>query len=84
LIVKKNLDEPAAAIGADAMSSLPKPADSLRWAFINGWNVEPQSNDRAPVSGTVAPHAASASARRSMTRRKHQAMFKEWSQSRDE
>ncbi|HEV7472455.1 MAG TPA: hypothetical protein VGN90_00295 [Pyrinomonadaceae bacterium] len=79
-----NLEQSETAIEADAISSSTELSESVRWAFINGWNVEPQSNDRAPASGIVAPNAASASARRSMTRRKHQAMFKAWSQSRDE
>ncbi|MDQ2975077.1 MAG: hypothetical protein M3R69_06670 [Acidobacteriota bacterium] len=58
------------------------PDSASRWAFINGWRVEPQSDDRAPVIGAVAPVTGSPSARRSNARRKHQAMFKEWSQER--
>ena len=61
---------------------LPESSATLRWAFINGWKVEPQSDDRAPMFGAVAPSTASPSARRSSARRKHQAMFKEWSQDR--
>ena len=60
------------------------PDSASRWAFINGWRVEPQSDDRAPVIGAVAPGTGSASARRSSARRRHQAMFKEWSQERHE
>jgi len=52
------------------------------WAFINEWKVEPQSDDRTPVGGAVALSTASPSAHRSSVRRKHQAMFKEWSQDR--
>jgi len=52
------------------------------WAFINGWKVEPQSDDRTPMFGAVALSTASVSAHRSSARRKHQAMFKEWSQDR--
>ncbi|HEY2973931.1 MAG TPA: hypothetical protein VGJ48_15560 [Pyrinomonadaceae bacterium] len=66
-------------------STAPLVAESsapLRWAFINEWHVEPQSDDRAPVFGAVAPSTASPSARRSAARRKHQARFKEWSQGR--
>ena len=62
--------------------SLPESSVALHWAFINGWKVEPQSNDRAPAFGSVAAGTASPSARRSSARRKHQAMFKEWSQER--
>ena len=65
---------------ADQASSVPE--SSLHWSFINGWKVEPQSDDRAPMFGTVAPSTASPSAHRSSARRKHQAMFKEWSQDR--
>ncbi|MEP6569634.1 MAG: hypothetical protein ABJC10_07665 [Acidobacteriota bacterium] len=56
------------------------------WAFVNGWKVEPQSNDRPPprpaVVSAVAPINASPSALRSTTRRKRQQKFKEWSQAR--
>ncbi len=66
--------------------SLPRTATESRRVFINGWRVAPQSSDRTPVRTPV--HAAdthdnaSPSARRSTTRRRHQAMFKEWSQAR--
>jgi hypothetical protein len=66
--------------------SLPESFTALRWFFINAWKVEPQSDDRTPVLGAVASNAASPSdrpsARRSAARRKHQAMFKKWSQDR--
>ena len=52
------------------------------WAFINGWKVEPQSDDRTPMFGAVAVSTVSPSAHRSSARRKHQAMFKEWSKDR--
>jgi hypothetical protein len=66
---------------ADVAASLPA-SPASRWAFINGWKVEPQSDDRAPMFGAVAAGTASPSARRSTARRKHQTMFKEWSQDR--
>lgn len=66
----------------DAGRAASVPESPLRWSFINGWKVEPQSDDRAPMFGTVATSTASPSARRSSARRKHQAMFKEWSQDR--
>ena len=54
--------------------------------FINGWKVEPQANDRPPpqsrVLTEIATVDASPAAHRSTTRRKHQQMFKGWSQSR--
>lgn len=57
-------------------------AQGTHWAFINEWKVEPQSNDRTPVTGAGAGSMGSPSARRSTARRKHQARFKEWSQDR--
>ena len=54
-----------------------------RWAFINGWTVEPQSDDRIPAFGDVASSTTtSASANRSVARRRHQTMYKRWSQER--
>jgi hypothetical protein len=67
---------------AAAEAPLPASLATLRWAFINEWKVEPQSDDRAPVFGEIGASSASASAQRSTARRKHQAMFKEWSQDR--
>ncbi len=66
-----------------AALSLESP-DPLHWAIINAWKVEPQSDDRVPVCGNVDPSIAPPSVRRSSARRKHQAMFKEWSQGRHE
>lgn len=63
-------------------SSLPLASSGTRWAFINGWKVEPQSNDRAPMIGEIHIGTASPAALRSSTRRQRQAMFKEWSRSR--
>ena len=71
------------SVAENDVGTLPTvPESSSHWSFINGWRVEPQSDDRAPVFGTVAPSTASPSARRSTARRQHQAMFKEWSQDR--
>jgi hypothetical protein len=56
--------------------------DESRWTFINRWQVEPQSDDRIPVLGDVAHGAAARSVRRSTARRRHQAMYKEWSKER--
>jgi hypothetical protein len=73
------------------VTDIPKQSDEVatwlpdavaRWAFINGWKVEPQSDDRKPVIGAVAQDTGSPSARRSTARRKHQAMFKAWSRER--
>ena len=65
-----------------AKSSRRATVDDSRWAFINAWKVEPQADDRMPVFGGVASSTASASGRRSIARRRHQAMYKEWSQDR--
>ena len=77
----KNPDQAGAPI-EDAAPPVPELSESLRWAFINRWKVEPQSNDRAPVGDVVVPNSAPAAAVRSMTRRKQQARFKEWSRAR--
>lgn len=79
-----NLKESMAESESGSAPLLPDSFSSIRWAFINGWKVEPQSDDRAPVLGEVAHSTASPSARRSTARRKHQAMFKAWSQDRHE
>ena len=81
--VTKHLDQ-AIAIKDDPTSDGPDASDSLLWAFINSWKVEPQFNDRPPVERAVVPNSESASGVRSMTRRKQQARFKEWSQARHE
>jgi len=65
-----------------AATTLPESSDKLRWAFINGWKVEPQTDDRPPLVAKSASSAASRSVYRSSARRKHQAMFKAWSQER--
>jgi hypothetical protein len=65
-----------------ATPPLPDASASSRWAFINGWKVEPQSNDRAPVAGDIVTSMASPAAQRSTVRRKQQKKFKEWSQDR--
>jgi hypothetical protein len=66
---------------APALNSLASTAKS-RWTFINDSKVEPQSDDREPMFGAVAAGTTSLPAGRSSARRKHQAMYKEWSQSR--
>jgi hypothetical protein len=56
--------------------------DYSRWVFINKWKVEPQADDRVPMVGSVAYSTASPSVRRSIARRRHQTMYKEWSEDR--
>lgn len=69
---------------AQELSVSPATSDSpaAHWAFINGWKVEPQADDRIPMFGSVANSATAPSVQRSMARRKHQAMHKAWSQER--
>lgn len=62
--------------------SLPGDLPTLRWAFINGWAVESQSDDRTPMAGSAASSMVSPSVQRSVARRRHQRMYKEWSQDR--
>ncbi|MFN2493561.1 MAG: hypothetical protein ABR501_11845 [Pyrinomonadaceae bacterium] len=74
------------ALAKNKESALPTPAaDGLstgRWAFINGWTVVPQADDRSPKFGSVLQSTAPASVRRSTARRRHQVMHKEWSRER--
>ena len=56
--------------------------DINRWAFLNAWQVNPQADDRRPMLGGVTEGAGPASVRRSVSRRSHQLMFKEWSKNR--
>jgi hypothetical protein len=77
-----NITKPAAEANEANVSSALEASTTSRWAFINSWKVNPQADDRAQALGTVASNAASPSTRRSTARRKHQAMFKEWSQDR--
>lgn len=78
-IVNQSAAENAPAIEVPLMA----PADKSRWAYITEWQVEPQSDDRRPMFGSVAAAGKSSlSAGRSRTRRQHKAMFKAWSQSR--
>lgn len=62
--------------------SLADSAATSHWDFINSRIIAPELNDRAPAFGVVTPDSPSASVRRSTTRRKHQEMFKAWSQER--
>jgi hypothetical protein len=66
------------------MINLPKPdlSDATRWAFINQWQVNDQADDRRPMDGGATSASASPPVRRSIARRKHQLMFKEWSRER--
>jgi len=78
--VTDNFQESVLESGAGTESSLPE--SSAKWSFINSWKVEPQSDDRPRELGVATANTASPSIRRSTARRRHQAMFKEWSQNR--
>ena len=68
--------------GSQPKPTSPDAARDARWAFINDWRVEPQADDRMQASGQVARSSETASGRRSTTRRRHQAMYKQWSRAR--
>ena len=53
-----------------------------RWGFINGWSVAPQADDRMQTAGAASVQTETASERRSTARRRHQAMYKQWSRER--
>ena len=72
------------AAGSEALSIHSNGRDASRWSFINGWKVAPQSDDRTPMLGDVAHSDAAPSVRRSMARRRHQSMYKQWSQTRSD
>lgn len=56
--------------------------DGARWSFINSWTVVPQQNDRTPVRGASNYGTAGSASDRAMARRRHQRMYKEWSEAR--
>jgi hypothetical protein len=56
--------------------------DSVRWAQLNPWLSEGQADDRTPMNGSVKEIEGAPSVQRSFARRRHQAMFKKWSQAR--
>ena len=56
--------------------------DPIRWAQLNPWLSEGQSDDRTPMNGSVKDGEGPPSVQRSFARRSHQVMFKKWSQAR--
>ncbi len=56
--------------------------DPMRWAQLNPWLSEGQADDRTPMNGSVKNNGGTPSVQRSLARRRHQAMFKKWSQAR--
>lgn len=66
---------------ADSLTTAP--ADPVRWKFVNHRLLEGQADDRIPMNGSVAVSKRTASAHRAFARRRHQLMFKKWSQARE-
>ena len=56
--------------------------DSVRWAQLNPWLLEGQADDRPPMNGSVKDLGGTQSVQRAFARRRHQEMFKKWSQAR--
>ena len=56
--------------------------DPIRWVLLNPWLSEGQPDDRTPMNGSVKDSGGTPSVQRSFARRRHQAMFKKWSQAR--
>jgi hypothetical protein len=56
--------------------------DSVRWAQLNPWLTEGQADDRIPMNGSVTDSGGTRSVQRAFARKRHQAMFKKWSQTR--
>lgn len=56
--------------------------DSVRWAQLNPWLSEGQADDRIPMNGSVKDSGGAPSVQRAFARKRHQAMFKKWSQAR--
>jgi hypothetical protein len=58
----------------------PAPFDPARWKLANPWLSEGQADDRTPMNGSVAVSERTPSGHRAFARRRHQLMFKKWSQ----
>ena len=56
--------------------------DSVRFAQLNPWLVGGQADDRMPMNGSVKDSGGTPSGQRAFARRRHQTMFKKWSQAR--
>ena len=67
-------------VNIDTNSAADAEFDPERWAQLNPWLAEGQADDRTPMNGSVRDTGGSPSVQRSFARRRHQAMFKEWSQ----
>ena len=56
--------------------------DPVRWAQLNPWLSEGQADDRTPMNGSVKVSVGAPSVQRAGARKRHQVMFKKWSQGR--
>ena len=56
--------------------------DPVRWAQLNPWLSEGQADDRTPMNGSVKDSVGAPSVQRAGARKRHQVMFKKWSQGR--
>ena len=68
----------------DKQNSETERRDGVRWSFINSWQVAPQENDRTPMQSAATYNTGDPGSDRAMARRRHQRMYKEWSQARHE
>jgi hypothetical protein len=66
----------------DTNSPAQKEFDSVRWAQLNPSLSGGQADDRTPMNGSVKDSGGSPSVQRAFARRRHQGMFKKWSQAR--
>ena len=57
--------------------------DPVRWARLNPW-LSGQADDRTPMDGSVVDSGGPPTVQRAFARRSHQAMFKKWSQTRND
>ena len=78
------MDETYVTRSAERETSAPKQSkfDPIRWALLNPWLAEGQSDDRTIMNGSVKDSGGTLSVQRAFARRTHQAMFKKWSQAR--
>ena len=58
--------------------------DPVRWAQLNPWLSGGQADDRIPMNGSVKDSGGAPAVQRSIARRRHQTMFKKWSQARND
>jgi hypothetical protein len=63
-------------------SVTPALSELARWTLANPWLSEGQADDRTPMNGSVAVSDQTPSGHRAFARRRHQLMFKKWSQGR--